>query len=136
MLDFRYGISRNKWEAHMVGTEIPDVVFADNTSQRLPCVLVLDSSGSMEGARINELNAGLRVLEDELKKDDVASQRVQLLVIRFGGDNEVQVVTPWTDAISFSAPHLTANGLSPLGAAVRRPANCSRCGGHDSPRNW
>jgi uncharacterized protein YegL len=98
---------------------IRDVTLRNNTSQRLPCVLVLDSSGSMAGLPIDELNAGLRVLEEELKKDDKASQQVQLLVIRYSGDNDVAVITDWTDAMSFSAPGLTANGLSPMGAAVR-----------------
>ena len=54
-----------------------------------------------------------------MKKDDVASQRVQLLVIRFGGDTDVEVVADWTDAMSFSAPQLTASGLTPMGEAVR-----------------
>ena len=61
---------------------IDDIALQDNTSQRLPCVLVLDGSGSMEGNPISELNQGLKTLEEELKKDDTASQRVQLLVIR------------------------------------------------------
>jgi uncharacterized protein YegL len=98
---------------------IPDIALTDNTSQRLPCVLLIDGSGSMSGSPINELNAGLRLLEEELKKDDIASQRVQLLVVRFGGDNEVEVVADWTDAMSFNAPHIAVNGLTPMGAAVR-----------------
>jgi uncharacterized protein YegL len=97
---------------------IPDVALTDNTSQRLPCVLVLDGSASMSGAAIDELNAGLRLLEQELKKDDVASQRVQLLVVRFGDDNDVTVLTDWTDAMSFTAPQIEANGRSPIGQAV------------------
>jgi len=60
---------------------IPDVLLTDNTSQRLPCVLVLDGSGSMadsgaETDAIRELNKGLKVLEQELKNDDTAAQRV------------------------------------------------------------
>ena len=99
--------------------KIPDVELIDNTSQRLPCILLLDGSGSMAGAPIDELNAGLRVLEEELKKDDIASQRVQLLVIQFSGDRLVTVLSEWTDAMSFSAPHVTAEGSTPMGAAVR-----------------
>lgn len=98
--------------------DIPDVALMDNTSQRLPCVLLLDGSGSMDGEPINELNAGLRILEEELKKDDIASQRVQLLVIRFGGEN-VEVLTDWTDAMDFTAPNVTASGRTPMGQAVR-----------------
>ena len=103
----------------MTELDIPDVALRDNTSQRLPCVLLLDGSGSMDGEAIDELNAGLRVLEEELKKDDIASQRVQLLVIRFGGDRDVEVLSDWTDAMDFSAPRLSANGLTPMGSAVR-----------------
>ena len=102
---------------------IPDVVLSDNTSQRLPCVIVLDGSSSMsrkpEGtSAVSELNAGLKVLEQELKADDVASQRVQLKALRIGGNDEVQVVTDWTDAIDFQAPEIRAKGTTPLGAGV------------------
>jgi uncharacterized protein YegL len=103
---------------------IPDITLVDNTSQRLPCVLVLDGSASMadKGAEtdaIRELNAGLKVLEEELKGDDVASQRVQVLVIRLGDDDRVEIVLDWTDAMDFSAPTIKANGRTPLGAAMR-----------------
>ena len=102
----------------MSDINIPDIALTENTSQRLPCALVLDGSGSMAGAPIDELNAGLRLLEQELKNDDVASQRVQLLVIRFGDNNEVTVLSDWKDAMDFQAPQIHADGVSPLGAAV------------------
>ena len=103
---------------------IPDVALVDNTSQRLPCVLVLDGSSSMadsgaETDAIRELNAGLKVLEAELQGDDIASQRVQVLVIRLGDDDRVETVLDWTDAMDFSAPTIEANGRTPLGAAMR-----------------
>jgi len=98
---------------------IPDIVLTDNTSQRLPCVLVLDGSAAMDGAPIEELNAGLKILENELKNDDAAAQRVQLLVIRLGDDDKVDVVQDWTDAMDFKAPRIEANGRTPLGAAMR-----------------
>ena len=103
----------------MSGPIIPDVVLTDNTSQRLPCVLVLDGSGSMGGQPIDELNAGLKILENELKNDDTASQRVQLLVICFGGDDEIEVVDDWKDALDFTAPTIEASGRTPLGAAMQ-----------------
>ena len=102
----------------MADIDIPDAALASNNSQRLPCVLVLDGSTSMEGPPINELNAGLKLLEDELKQDDIASQRVQLLVIRFGDNGKVEVLSDWKDAMDFSAPYIEANGNTPLGQAV------------------
>ena len=103
----------------MSGLTIPDVVLTDNTSQRLPCVLVLDGSGSMAGEPIEQLNAGLKILEEELKNDDTAAQRVQLLVVRFGGNDEVETIGDWSDALDFSAPTIEANGLTPLGTAMQ-----------------
>lgn len=97
---------------------IPDVELVDNNSQRTPCVLVLDGSGSMEGQPIRELNEGLRLLEQELKNDSLASVRVQLLVIRAGGNDEVDVLSDWCDAISFEAPSVSASGRTPIGAAM------------------
>ncbi|HZG67159.1 MAG TPA: hypothetical protein VEZ12_10475 [Herpetosiphonaceae bacterium] len=98
---------------------IPDVAFAENTSQRLPCVIVLDGSTSMCGEPIVALNAGLKTLADDLKSDSTARQRVRLLVLRIG-EPDVQVVTDWTDAIDFEPPTIVANGATPLGAGVRR----------------
>ena len=98
--------------------EIPDIQLTDNTSQRLPCVLVLDGSGSMDGKPIKALNEGLKVLEQELKNDDTAAQRVRLSVLRMGDDDEVEVVTDWTDAVDFEAPTIEANGRTPMGKAM------------------
>jgi uncharacterized protein YegL len=104
----------------MAEIDVPDEALLQNNSQRLPCVLLIDASGSMAGSPIAELNAGLRLLESELKSDDVASQRVQLMVIQFGGvDSEVRVLVDWTDAMDFSAPTLEAGGLTPMGEAVQ-----------------
>lgn len=100
---------------------IPDVALAENTSQRLPCVVVLDGSSSMaQDNAIGALNDGLKLLESDLKADDVARQRVRILVLRVGAPVDVDVVTDWTDAIEFEAPEIEANGMTPLGAGVRR----------------
>ena len=98
---------------------IPDLVLQDNSSQRLPCVVLVDGSSSMDGEAINNLNEGLKVLEAELKADDVASLRVQLLIVRIGGHSDVETVIDWTDAIDFKAPSLEAYGRTPLGKAMQ-----------------
>jgi uncharacterized protein YegL len=59
--------------------------FADNPEPRCPVVLVLDTSGSMAGAAIQELNEGLRAFSDALKSDRLASLRVEVAVVAFGG---------------------------------------------------
>jgi uncharacterized protein YegL len=98
---------------------IPYVDLVNNTQQRLACVLVLDGSHSMLGEAINNLNEGLKIFEHEIKADDVASQRVQVLVLRAGDDGKVEVISDWTDALEFQAPTIRANGNTPLGLAMR-----------------
>jgi uncharacterized protein YegL len=100
----------------MVGI-IADVALQDNTDERTPLVLVLDCSGSMEGDRIEALNAGLVTLEAAMREDPTTSTRGRVLVIQFGGNDEVSQ-GDWQDAIEFSAPKLEANGRTPTGAAI------------------
>ena len=97
---------------------IPDVALVDNTEQRTPLVLVLDCSGSMAGASMAQLNEGLRILERELKDDAIASKRVRLLLVKYGGMDLAEVVGDWTDAMDFAAPLLEASGTTPTGQAV------------------
>ena len=97
---------------------IPGAEFVDNTQQRTPCLLLLDGSGSMvNNGNMHRLNEGIRRLEEELKRDVVARNRVQIAVIRFGGDAPTLMVD-WTDAVEFSAPLLLAEGMTPMGCAV------------------
>jgi len=97
---------------------IPDVSLVDNSEQRTPLILVLDCSGSMSGAPIAQLNAGLKLLEQELKGDVIAAKRVRVLLIEYGDMDHAAVTGDWCDAMDFSAPELSANGTTPTGAAV------------------
>ena len=51
-----------------------NVDFADNPSQRVPCVLVLDTSISMSREKINNLNQGLVTFANELQADRIAAK--------------------------------------------------------------
>ncbi len=91
------------------------VEFAENPEPRCACILLLDTSGSMQGAPIAQLNMGLKSFKDELAADSLAAKRVEVAVLTFG-DNP-HLVTDFTDAENFQPPHLTAAGLTPMGAA-------------------
>src|SRR5580658_8076240 len=59
--------------------------FAENPEPRVPCVLLLDVSGSMSGQPIAELNEGLVTLKDTLSADSLASKRAEIAIVTFGG---------------------------------------------------
>jgi len=48
--------------------------FAENPEHRCPCLLLLDTSGSMSGQPIAELNAGLSTLQHELNADSLVDR--------------------------------------------------------------
>lgn len=89
--------------------------FADNPEPRCPCVLLLDTSGSMAGRPIEELNAGLIALKDELTADALATKRVELAIVSFG---PVRVVSDFQTPDLLAPPTLTASGDTPMGAAI------------------
>ncbi len=89
--------------------------FVDNPEPRCPCLLLLDTSGSMQGQPIQELNEGLRTFASQLMADELASKRVEVAVISFG---PVQVESDFVTAQGFVPPRLTAGGATPLGEAV------------------
>lgn len=96
---------------------IPDVSLIDNSDERLPLVLVLDCSGSMAGEPIRQLNEGLKTLADTMRNDTVTATRGRVLTIQYGGNNEV-IISDWQDAMDWTPPEISADGLTPTGAAV------------------
>lgn len=91
--------------------------FADNPEPRCACVLLLDTSGSMGGAPIQQLNEGLLEFQSELQADSLAAKRVEVAIVTFG---PVHVETEFTSAKTFVAPTLSASGVTPMGEAVGR----------------
>jgi uncharacterized protein YegL len=89
--------------------------FADNPEPRCPCVLLLDTSSSMGGAPIDELNAGLRTFAEQLKLDSLALKRVDVAVVSFG---PVRVDCEFTSATLYEPRTHTSGGSTPMGEAI------------------
>ncbi len=94
------------------------VDFAENPEPRCPCVLLLDTSGSMQGAPIEALNQGLLSFKDELTKNPLASRRVEVSIVTF--DSNINVVQDFVTADQFTPPILTAQGLTTMGAGIHK----------------
>lgn len=95
------------------------VEFATNPEPRCACVLLLDVSGSMGGRPIEALNEGLRAFAADLATDSLASQRVEVAVVTFGGTG-VEVRHDFATAGQFEPDRLTATGGTPMGAAIEK----------------
>src|SRR5579859_5541520 len=91
--------------------------FAENPEPRCPCLLLLDTSGSMQGNPIQELNMGLLTFKDELLADSMAVKRVDIAVVGFG---PVAIVSDFQTADHFQVPVIEARGDTPMGAAIER----------------
>jgi len=87
-------------------------------ADKCPVVLLLDTSGSMRGNPIKELNEGVNLLIKELLNDPEAKQRVEIAIITFGGT--VQIVQDFKLPEDTNIPELKAGGSTPMGEAIEK----------------
>ncbi len=100
-----------------MSNDISRVEFAQNPEPRCPVALVVDTSGSMDGRPIRELNEGLAEFKRAVQSDHLAALRVEVALITFGG--RVTLAQPFATVDRFEVLTLTANGETPMGEAVR-----------------
>ncbi len=89
----------------------------ENPSARLPICLVLDISGSMDGAPINELQEGIGIFYKALEEDEIAKLSAEIAIVTFGNGG-VQVLNDFASIERQNIPRLTAGGLTPMGEAI------------------
>ena len=88
----------------------------ENPSARVAICLVLDTSWSMNGLPIQELNEGVDLFFKAILNDDVARYSAEISVVTFGGSVETAL-----DFMSIERqvrPSLSASGDTPMGAAI------------------
>lgn len=92
------------------------VEFAENPEPRCPCVLLLDTSGSMQGDPLDAMIEGLETFRFDLAVDPLAARRVEVAVVTF--DSYVRVVQDFAPPDQWEVPPLAAQGQTHMGAAI------------------
>lgn len=89
-----------------------------NPHPRLGILNVLDTSGSMSGHPINELNAGIRLFYETIRISRESKYAADLALISFG-DKGVRRIQDFAQVYQIpNPPQLTASGMTPMGEAV------------------
>jgi uncharacterized protein YegL len=91
--------------------------FIDNPEPRCPCLLLLDTSHSMQGSPITALNRGIVAFKDELAADTLAMKRVEIAVVTFG---PVNIASDFQTPDNFQPTQFSTTGDTPMGAAIEQ----------------
>jgi uncharacterized protein YegL len=88
----------------------------DNPTARVPVCLALDTSGSMMGGEIDELNAAVSTFFRVIREDEMASIAAEIAVVTFG--EKATKVLDFAGVERQRVPIFSADGYTPMGQAV------------------
>lgn len=94
--------------------------FISNGKRPLPVFLLLDTSGSMSGEKIEVLNVAVNQMINDFRKANLTNVDLKICVITFGGSANIALNLVSVEDADFK--NLTANGMTPLGGALRLAA--------------
>lgn len=90
--------------------------FTASQAKPLPVILLLDTSGSMGGDKIDSLNDAVRKMLGTFRREESQASEFLISVITFGGT--ASLAQPPTPASELAYTDLSADGGTPLGAAI------------------
>lgn len=92
---------------------------ARNKDQKCPVVLVLDTSGSMSGNAIDELNKALVKLKEDILSDPILTQRLEVGIVCFDDDARIErpidLVT-----VDTNMPNLNVGGVTNIVSGINK----------------
>ena len=91
--------------------------FTTPTAKPLPVILLLDVSSSMSGDKIENLNKAVEDMLDTFAQEEKMETEILVSVITFG--NQVELQVPCTKASQVQWQGLQANGMTPMGTALK-----------------
>lgn len=87
------------------------------TAKPLPVIFLLDVSGSMYGSKILALNQAVEEMLQSFSAENMRETEIRVSVITFG--SQVKLHLPLTKVDEVKWTHLTADGSTPMGTALR-----------------
>jgi uncharacterized protein YegL len=91
--------------------------FTVPAAKPLPIVLLLDNSGSMTGAKINNLNQAVREMLAAFAQEEKIETEILVSIITFG--EQVNLYVPFTKASEVIWRDISVNGMTPMGMALQ-----------------
>jgi uncharacterized protein YegL len=92
--------------------------FVIQEARPLPVFLLIDTSGSMTGIKINAVNAALRELISSLQNIDDIRGQIQVSIVTFG--REVSLLTPLENVEKVELTELGAAGRTPMAETIHK----------------
>jgi len=93
----------------------------DNSTPRVPVALCLDTSGSMCGQAIEDLQAGLLQYKSELQSDELTRYSAETAVISYNSD--AQCISDFCSIDDMEFSELDADGYTDMGAGLELAIN-------------
>lgn len=91
--------------------------FTASTAKPLPVILLLDVSGSMGGAKIQNLNDAVKDMLGTFRDTENSEIEIHVAIITFGA--EVRLHQALASASEITWHDLNASGMTPLGTALK-----------------
>ena len=95
---------------------MPSETVAAPNEPHMACVLLLDTSGSMEGEPIKSLNEAINNFKEQTSTDDLARKRVDVAIVEF--NSHAKVVQEFVPLPQMQPVELKAGGLTAMGEGI------------------
>jgi uncharacterized protein YegL len=93
----------------------------ENPTTRVPVCLCLDTSSSMSGMPIAELNEGVHIFLNSIKNDEIARYSAEIAIVTF--DDSAKEIQDFTTVDNITPPRLVANGFTNMNQGVELALN-------------
>lgn len=109
--------------------KLSDIVIRDPGDHHQPCVILLDLSGSMNGAKntpigkrpIDQLNEAISEFRKAVIEDDLARDRVEISIIGFS--DSCEIIQSFKNADQLIMPKLSAGGMTAMNESIEEAIN-------------